>query len=59
VLSTSFGIWTKNECAVSCIEPWFAYSDSIESTGNLMEKEGIQIIEADQIFDAEFSIEIL
>jgi hypothetical protein len=36
----------KNECAVLCIEPWFGYSDSIESTGNFMEKEGIQIIEA-------------
>jgi hypothetical protein len=41
-----------------CIEPWFGYSDSIESTGNFMEKEGIQIIEADQIL-MEFSIEVL
>jgi hypothetical protein len=46
----SFGIWTKMNAPFLCIEPWFGYSDSIESTGNFMEKEGIQIIEADQIF---------
>jgi hypothetical protein len=48
----------KNECAVSLYRTLVWLFDSIESTGNLMEKEGIQIIE-DQIFDAEFSIEIL
>ena len=53
------GIWTKMNAPFLCIEPWFGYSDSVESIGNLAEKEGIQIIEADQIFDAEFSIEIL
>ncbi|CAM3046518.1 aldose 1-epimerase family protein [Flavobacterium frigoris] len=53
------GIWTKMNAPFLCIEPWFGYSDSVESTGNLMEKEGIQIIESGQIFEAAFSIEIL
>jgi galactose mutarotase-like enzyme len=35
----SFGIWTKMNAPFLCIEPWFGYSDSIESTGNLMEKK--------------------
>jgi galactose mutarotase-like enzyme len=53
------GIWTKMNAPFLCIEPWFGYSDSAESTGSLMEKEGIQIVEPNQTFDAEFCIEIL
>jgi hypothetical protein len=41
-----------------CIEPWFGYSILLKVPGNLMEKEGIQIIDPDQIL-MEFSIEIL
>jgi galactose mutarotase-like enzyme len=33
------GIWTKINAPFLCIEPWFGYSDSVESTGNLMEKK--------------------
>jgi galactose mutarotase-like enzyme len=32
------GIWTKINAPFLCIEPWFGYSDSVE-TGNLMEKK--------------------
>jgi galactose mutarotase-like enzyme len=53
------GIWTKLNAPFLCIEPWFGYSDSFESTGNLMEKEGIQIIEPEETFETKFSIEIL
>jgi galactose mutarotase-like enzyme len=53
------GIWTKINAPFLCIEPWFGYSDSVESNGNLMEKDGIQIIEPQQTFEAKFSIEIL
>jgi galactose mutarotase-like enzyme len=52
------GIWTKINAPFLCIEPWFGYSDSVESTGNLMEKE-VQIIDPEQTFEAKFSIEIL
>jgi galactose mutarotase-like enzyme len=53
------GIWTKKNAPFLCIEPWFGYSDSIESSGNIMEKEGIQILEANDTFKSKFSIEIL
>lgn len=53
------GIWTKTNAPFLCIEPWFGYSDSIESTGNIMDKEGIQILEPKAKFDSQFSIEIL
>ena len=53
------GIWTKMNAPFLCIEPWFGYSDSNESTGAILEKEGIQILESKTTFNAQFSIEIL
>lgn len=53
------GIWTKINAPFLCIEPWFGYSDSIESNGNIMDKEGIQILESKATFNSQFSIEIL
>lgn len=53
------GIWTKKDAPFLCIEPWYGYSDTNESTGNLFEKEGIQIIEANEIFNSKFTIEII
>lgn len=53
------GIWTKMNAPFLCIEPWFGYSDSVDNNGNIMNKEGIQILDPDQTFNAEFSIEIL
>ena len=55
----SLGIWTKMNAPFLCIEPWFGYSDTSESSGNLFEKEGIQILEENETFSSEFSIEIL
>lgn len=53
------GIWTKKNAPFLCIEPWFGYSDSTETTGNIMQKEGIQILQPKSTFNAEFSIQIL
>ncbi|EIA08432.1 aldose 1-epimerase family protein [Flavobacterium frigoris] len=53
------GIWTKKDAPFLCVEPWFGYSDSVESSGNLMEKEGIQILDSYKIFESKFSIEII
>jgi galactose mutarotase-like enzyme len=53
------GIWTKKDAAFLCIEPWFGYSDSVESSGKLIEKEGIQILASHETFKSKFSIEIL
>ena len=55
----SLGIWTKKNAPFICIEPWFGYSDTYESSGNLFEKEGIQILESSAIFNSKFSIAIL
>ena len=55
----SLGIWTKVGAPFICIEPWFGYSDTTESNGDLFEKEGVIVLEANATFQAKFSIEIL
>jgi galactose mutarotase-like enzyme len=54
----SLGIWTKVNAPFVCIEPWCGYSDTVNSSGNLFEKEGIQILNASETFNSKFSIEI-
>lgn len=54
----NLGIWTKTNAPFICIEPWFGYSDTNKNSGNLTEKEGILLLEADSIFECEFSIKI-
>lgn len=55
----SLGIWTKKNAPFICVEPWFGYADTTENSGNLFEKEGIQILESNTTFHSKFSIEIL
>nr|WP_315151971.1 aldose 1-epimerase family protein [uncultured Flavobacterium sp.] len=53
------GIWTPPNAPFICIEPWFGYSDTVDKSGSFLDKEGIQILEANETFHSVFSIEIL
>jgi galactose mutarotase-like enzyme len=55
----NLGIWTKHNAPFICIEPWLGYSDTLETTGNIVEKEGIQFIDSEKTFNCHFSVEIL
>jgi galactose mutarotase-like enzyme len=55
----SLGIWTKQKAPYVCLEPWFGYADTVSNSGELSEKEGIQIIGINEQFQSEYSIEIL
>lgn len=55
----SLGLWTKKDAAFLCIEPWIGYSDTEKNFGNLFEKEGIHILNENETFDVNYSIEIL
>lgn len=55
----SLGIWTKENAPFVCIEPWLGYSDTLENSGNLYEKEGILILDESKTFTSKFSITIL
>lgn len=55
----SLGIWTKEQAPFVCIEPWFGYSDTADNSGDLFKKEGILVLDANDTFNAKFSIQIL
>lgn len=55
----NLGIWTKINAPFLCIEPWIGYSDTVDSSGNILEKEGIQLLEAKNSMHSNFNIEIL
>ncbi|MCF6142011.1 aldose 1-epimerase family protein [Flavobacterium sp. K77] len=55
----NLGIWTKINAPFVCIEPWYGYSDTQTANGNLFEKEGMQKLNANQSFTAQYQIEIL
>lgn len=54
----NFGIWTKENAPFICLEPWFGYSDKLETTQNILEKEGIIILDKNNSFSASFSVVI-
>jgi galactose mutarotase-like enzyme len=55
----NFGIWTKINAPFICLEPWVGYSDVLNTTGNILEKEGIQLLESNSSKVFNYSIEIL
>jgi galactose mutarotase-like enzyme len=55
----NLGIWTVKNGPFLCIEPWFGYSDTLKEYDDFSKKEGIQLLEKNEVFDSNFSIEIL
>jgi galactose mutarotase-like enzyme len=53
------GIWTKINAPFICIEPWQGYADTVNATGNLVEKEGIIILQPEEEYSTGYSIQIL
>jgi galactose mutarotase-like enzyme len=54
-----FGIWTKMNAPFICLEPWLGYADATNTNGNILEKEGIQLVESNSYKKYNFSIEII
>lgn len=55
----NFGIWTKLNAPFICLEPWSGYADTTSANGNILEKEGIQLLESNSYKDFNFSMEIV
>jgi len=55
----NLGLWTIPNAPFLCIEPWLGYSDTVDSSGNIIEKEGVQLLEANKSRNCNFSIEII
>ena len=48
-----FGIWTKKGCReFLCLEPWYGHADSTEGAKNLEERNGINLLEPGESFEA-------
>jgi galactose mutarotase-like enzyme len=52
-----FGIWAKQGADFVCLEPWCGIADHINTDQQLKNKEGIQSLQAGEIFTRSFSIE--
>lgn len=52
------GIWAAKDADFVCIEPWCGIADSVDSNQDFTKKEGIEHINADEIFERTWSIEI-
>ena len=52
----NFGIWTKPNAPFICLEPWLGYSDIKNHNHQILEKEGIQIVEEKSTFECSYSI---
>ncbi|OCB74839.1 aldose 1-epimerase family protein [Flavobacterium crassostreae] len=52
------GLWTLPNAPFICIEPWFGYSDTVTSSGNIMEKEGIEILQPKATFRSQYTITV-
>lgn len=55
----NFGIWTKIDAPFICLEPWLGYADTTNANGNILEKEGIQLVKTNTHKEYNFSIEII
>ena len=54
----NFGIWTKENAPFICLEPWLGYSDTLKTSQNISEKEGIIVLDKQKTFEATFLVEL-
>jgi galactose mutarotase-like enzyme len=54
-----WGIWKKQNAPFICIEPWQGVADSFSSTGVLLEKEGLILLQPNQEHTFNYTIEFL
>lgn len=55
----NLGLWTKPEAPFLCIEPWFGYADTVDASGELLEKEAMIHLSERGNFETKFSILML
>lgn len=53
-----FGIWSAKNADFVCLEPWCGVADSINSSGDITKKEGINKLNSNQTFNRTWSIEL-
>jgi galactose mutarotase-like enzyme len=52
------GIWSAKDADFVCIEPWYGVADSVNATGNLEDKEGINVLPAGEVFIKTWHVDV-
>lgn len=52
------GIWSAKNADFVCIEPWCGIADSVDTTGQLEQKEGIEKLAQQQTFSRSWRVEL-
>lgn len=52
------GLWAKPGASFVCIEPWLGCADSEGAPKPIEQKEAIQCVDVDEVFEAAFTIEV-
>jgi galactose mutarotase-like enzyme len=52
------GIWAAKNADFVCIEPWCGIADSVNATGELAEKEGINTLLPQDVFERSWMVEL-
>lgn len=52
------GIWAAKGADFVCIEPWCGIADSVDASGELVEKEGIHQLPVNDIFERAWTVEV-
>lgn len=50
------GIWSAKNAPFVCIEPWCGIADSVDASGQLLEKEGVHLLEPQAQFVRSWSV---
>ena len=53
-----FGIWSAKNADFVCLEPWCGVADSVNSNGDITQKEGINKLNSKEIFIRTWSLEL-
>jgi galactose mutarotase-like enzyme len=53
------GIWAAKDANFICIEPWCGIADSVESIQVLAQKEGIEYLNAGEVFERTWRVTTL
>jgi galactose mutarotase-like enzyme len=52
-----FGIWAAKDAPFVCLEPWCGIGDSVDHNQQLIDKEGINLLEPGDLFSRTWSVE--
>lgn len=52
------GLWSYKDASFVCIEPWCGIADSESATGDITQKEGIQVLEAHENFTRSWAVKV-